>query len=328
MMIELQDVSKHFGATKAVDHLSFTVEPGRVTGFLGPNGAGKTTTMRLILGLDQPTTGSITVDGRPFRQAADPMRQLGALVDADALIGARSVYDHLLCLAQSNALSRSRVREVLEFVGLSSAARRKCRSLSLGMKQRLGIAVALLGDPKTLMFDEPVNGLDTEGIIWIRDLMKAFAAEGRTVFVSSHLMSEMQNTADHLIVIGRGKLIASCTTKEFISEHSEHMVKVVTPQPDVLTAAVAKAGGHVDAVSGQELTVRGVNAQQIGDLAFDNGARVYELTPVQSTLEQAYIQLTAGEVEFRSGLPGAKAADGHPEPAPAQPQDATAGKEA
>ena len=229
-MIEAMSLTKRYGDKVAVDDLSFSVEPGKITGFLGPNGAGKTTTMRLILGLDRPTKGTVTVHGKDFRELAQPMREVGALLDAKAVHGGRSAYNHLLCLAQTNNLPARRVGEVLELVGLSEVARKRSKGFSLGMGQRLGIAGALLGDPAILMFDEPVNGLDPEGILWIRNLMKALAAEGRTVFVSSHLMSEMENTADHLLVIGRGRLIADCTVAEFIARNSVQTVRVRTPQ--------------------------------------------------------------------------------------------------
>src|SRR6516164_2939648 len=242
-MIEARGLTKRFGDKLAVDQLSFGVESGRITGFLGPNGAGKTTTMRLILGLDHPTGGSVTVNGKEFRHSVNPMREVGALLDAKAVHGGRSAYNHLLCLAQSNGLPRRRVGEVLELVGLTEVAKKRSKGFSLGMGQRLGIAAALLGDPAILMFDEPVNGLDPEGILWIRNLMKALAADGRTVFVSSHLMSEMENTADHLIVIGRGRLLADCTMDEFIARSSGQTVRVSTPQPDQLTKAVTGAGG-------------------------------------------------------------------------------------
>jgi ABC-2 type transport system ATP-binding protein len=219
-MIEVRGLTKRYGAKIAVDDLTFGIEPGKVTGFLGPNGAGKTTTMRCILGLDYADEGSVAVDGKVYKDLAYPMREVGALLDAKAVHGGRSAYNHLLCLAQTNNLPRRRVNEVLELVGLSEVARKRSKGFSLGMSQRLGIAATMLGDPKVLMFDEPVNGLDPEGILWIRNLMKALASEGRTVFVSSHLMSEMEYTADHLIVIGRGKLIADCSMSEFISRPS------------------------------------------------------------------------------------------------------------
>jgi ABC-2 type transport system ATP-binding protein len=303
-MIELQEVTKRYGPTLAVNDLSFAVRSGVVTGFLGPNGAGKTTTMRLILGLDRPTQGTATVNGRPFRQAVEPMREVGAVLDADALHPKRSVRSHLLGLAQSNGLPGKRVAEMLEVVGLASAASRPCGGLSLGMKQRLGIAGALLGDPQILLLDEPVNGLDPEGVLWIRTLMKSLAAEGRTIFVSSHLMSEMQNTADELVVIGRGKLIASSLTSEFIDAHTEHVVQVRTPQAETLTRAVTEAGGRVTVAADGQLTVRGITAKQIGGLAFEAGVRLEELIPVRGTLEEAFMELTADDVEFRATTPG------------------------
>ena len=243
-MIEVRGLSKRYGEKVAVNNLSFDVVPGKVTGFLGPNGAGKTTTMRLMLGLDYPNTGTVTIDGKPYASLAYPMREVGALLDAKAVHGGRSAYNHLLCLAQTNNLPKRRVGEVLELVGLTDVARKRTKGFSLGMSQRLGIAGTLLGDPKILMFDEPVNGLDPEGILWIRNFMKSLAAEGRTVFVSSHLMSEMEHTADHLIVIGRGQLLADCTMEEFIARSSGQTVRVATPQPDQLAKAVAEAGRH------------------------------------------------------------------------------------
>jgi ABC-2 type transport system ATP-binding protein len=303
-MIEARGLTKRYGGTVAVDNLSFSVEPGKITGFLGPNGAGKTTTMRLILGLDEPTSGTVTVDGRPFRQVAQPMRQIGALLDAKALHGGRSAYNHLLCLTQSNNLPKARVDEVLRLVGLTEVAGKRTKGFSLGMGQRLGIAAALLGDPKILMFDEPVNGLDPEGILWIRNLMKALAADGRTVFVSSHLMSEMENTADHLIVIGRGKLIADCTVDEFIAANSQLNVRVRTPQPDQLAKLVAAAGGTVRENGDGVMVVSGLEASRIGDLAYDNSVRLHELAPAQASLEQAFMELTASSVEFHAGVPG------------------------
>jgi ABC-2 type transport system ATP-binding protein len=310
-MIEARGLTKRYGDTLAVDNLSFTVEPGKITGFLGPNGAGKTTTMRLILGLDRPTAGSVTVDGKPFGQAPHPMREVGALLDAKAVHGGRSAYNHLLCLAETNDLPRRRVNEVLTLVGLDEVARKRSKGFSLGMGQRLGIAAALLGNPAILMFDEPVNGLDPEGILWIRNLMKALAAEGRTIFVSSHLMSEMENTADHLLVIGRGRLIADCPVAEFIAANSRQSVRVRTPQPSALTAAVAAAGGTVREDSNGVLTVQGLDVGQVGDLAFDSGVRLHELAPAQASLEQAFMELTASSVQFHAGVPSA------PGPSPA-----------
>src|SRR5712671_6315334 len=265
-MIEARSLTKRYGDKVAVDDLSFSVEPGKITGFLGPNGAGKTTTMRLILGLDRPTKGTVTVHGKDFRRLAHPMREVGALLDAKAVHGGRSAYNHLLCLAQTNNLPARRVGEVLELVGLTEVAKKRSKGFSLGMSQRLGIAATLLGDPRVLMFDEPVNGLDPEGILWIRNLMKALAAEGRTVFVSSHLMSEMENTADHLIVIGRGKLIAATSMKEFVERNSVQAVRVKTPQPDELTLLAVAAGATVRDEAGGALVLLGVTAAQVGDL--------------------------------------------------------------
>jgi ABC-2 type transport system ATP-binding protein len=302
-MIEAEGLSKRYGDTLAVDNLSFRVAPGKITGFLGPNGAGKTTTMRLILGLDRPTSGQVTIDGKPFDQATHPMRQVGALLDAKAMHGGRSAYNHLLCLAQSNNLPRRRVDEVLGLVGLTGVARKRSRGFSLGMGQRLGIAAALLGDPQILMFDEPVNGLDPEGILWIRNLMKALAAEGRTVFVSSHLMSEMENTADHLLVIGRGQLIADCTVDEFIAANSQQTVRVRTPHQDLLTRLLATAGGTVRENGDGTLIITGLDTTQVGDLAYDNSIRLHELAPVHASLEQAFMELTASSVQFRADVP-------------------------
>jgi len=299
-MIEAQGLTKRYGDTTAVDGLSFAVEPGRITGFLGPNGAGKTTTMRLILGLDHPTSGSVTVNGKEFRRSTHPMREVGALLDAKAVHGGRSAHNHLLCLAQTNGLPRRRVGEVLDLVGLAAVAGKRSKGFSLGMGQRLGIAAALLGDPGILMFDEPVNGLDPEGILWIRNLMKNLAAEGRTVFVSSHLMSEMEHTADHLIVIGRGRLIADCSVAEFIARNSVQAVRVRTPQPDELVAAVRRVGGSV-AATGDALVVHGLAPDRIGDLAYENGIRLHELALAHASLEEAFMELTAASVEFRAG---------------------------
>jgi len=308
-MIEARGLTKRFGDKLAVDQLSFAVEPGRITGFLGPNGAGKTTTMRIILGLDHPTSGSVTVNGREFSRSASPMREVGALLDAKAVHGGRSAYNHLLCLAQTNGLPRRRVGEVLDLVGLTGVAGKRSKGFSLGMGQRLGIAAALLGDPAILMFDEPVNGLDPEGILWIRTLMKQLAAEGRTVFVSSHLMSEMENTADHLVVIGRGRLIADCSVAEFIERNSVQAVRVRTPQPDALVAAVRRDGASVAAAVGDAIVVQGMAAARVGDLAFENGIRLHELTSAQASLEEAFMELTAASVEFRAGGPAPADAD-------------------
>jgi ABC-2 type transport system ATP-binding protein len=303
-MIEARGLTKRYGGTLAVDHLSFSVEPGKITGFLGPNGAGKTTTMRLILGLDRPTDGTVSVNGKPFGQLARPMHEVGALLDAKAMHGGRSAYNHLLCLAQTNNLPRRRVGEVLELVGLSEVAGKRSKGFSLGMGQRLGIAGALLGDPAILMFDEPVNGLDPEGILWIRNLMKALAAEGRTVFVSSHLMSEMEHTAEHLIVIGRGKLIADCTMREFIAGSSGASVRVRTPSADQFVRAITAKGATAATDEDGSIEVRGMTTEQLGDLAFSEGIRLHELTTVRASLEEAFMELTASSVEYRADVPG------------------------
>src|SRR6188508_2888742 len=257
-MIELEGLTKRYGEKVAVNNLTFTVRPGIVTGFLGPNGAGKSTTMRMMLGLDRPTAGDVRIDGQHYDHLREPLKYIGALLDAKAMHGGRSAFNHLLCLAQSNGIPRGRVAEVLDTVGLTAVARKKAKGFSLGMGQRLGIAGALLGDPRILMFDEPVNGLDPEGILWIRNLMKALAAEGRTVFVSSHLMSEMENTADHLIVIGQGKLIADCTVEEFIKQNSQLTVRVRTPQAAQLAALITGNGGTAKADGDNAIVVTGI----------------------------------------------------------------------
>jgi ABC-2 type transport system ATP-binding protein len=302
-MIEARGLTKRYGSTVAVDDLNFTVRPGVVTGFLGPNGAGKTTTMRLILGLDYPTAGTVTIDGKRYQQAPNPMREVGALLDAKAVHGGRSARNHLLCLAQTNDIPRRRVDDVLGIVGLTGVARKRSKGFSLGMSQRLGIAATLLGDPDILMFDEPVNGLDPEGILWIRNLMKSLAAEGRTVLVSSHLMSEMEHTADHVIVIGRGRLIADCSMAEFIARSSVQSVRVRTPDPGALTTALTAAGAHVSDSNDGELDVRGLNETQVSEIAFANSIRIHHLSLSQASLEQAFMELTNDSVEYRAGLP-------------------------
>jgi ABC-2 type transport system ATP-binding protein len=303
-MIEVRGLTKRYGGKTAVDNLTFSIESGQVTGFLGPNGAGKTTTMRCILGLDYPNEGTITVDGKSYHDMAYPMREVGALLEAKAVHGGRSAYNHLLCLAQTNSLPRRRVGEVLELVGLTDVAKKRSKGFSLGMSQRLGIAATLLGDPKVLMFDEPVNGLDPEGILWIRNLMKALAGEGRTVFVSSHLMSEMENTADHLIVIGRGKLIAASSMKDFVASASGASVRVRTPSTDQLVRAVTAKGATTSTDDDGAIEVRGMSTEQIGDLAFSEGIRLHELTTVRASLEEAFMELTADSVEYHADAPG------------------------
>jgi ABC-2 type transport system ATP-binding protein len=303
-MIEVRGLTKRYGGKVAVDDLTFGVEPGKVTGFLGPNGAGKTTTMRCILGLDYPDKGAVVIDGQAFRDFAYPMREVGALLEAKAVHGGRSARNHLLCLAQTNNLPRRRVGEVLELVGLAEVATKRSKGFSLGMSQRLGIAATLLGDPKIVMFDEPVNGLDPEGILWIRNLMKALATEGRTVFVSSHLMSEMESTADHLIVIGRGRLIADCTMKDFVARASGAAVRVRTPSADQLVRAISAKGATAGPGDEGSIEVRGLSAEQVGDLAFGEGIRLHELTTVRASLEEAFMELTADSVEYHADAPG------------------------
>ena len=309
-MIEARGLTKRFGDKLAVDQLSFTVQPGRVTGFLGPNGAGKSTTMRMIVGLDAPGSGSVTVNGRPYKQLPYPMREAGALLDARTSHGGRTAHAHLLSLAHANGLPARRVDEVLSLVGLTEVAGKRTKGFSMGMGQRLGVAAALLGDPRVLLFDEPVNGLDPEGILWIRNLMKMLAGQGRTVFVSSHLMSEMQNTADHLIVIGRGRLIADCSMAEFIGRYSAQVVTVRTPQPDAVAELVGQAGGHASPAPDGALVVRGLPAGRISDLAYERGVRLHEVATTQASLEEAYMALTAHAVEYRAGVTGPPAPGG------------------
>jgi len=307
-MIEVRGLTKRFGDTLAVDNLSFDVPPGVVTGFLGPNGAGKSTTMRIILGLDRPTAGTALVDGRTYAHAKSPMREVGALLDAKDVHGGRSARTHLLAMAQSNGIPARRVDEVLELVGLQSVAKRRIKGFSLGMSQRLGIAGTMLGDPQVLLFDEPVNGLDPEGILWIRNFMKALAAEGRTVFVSSHLMSEMALTADHLVVIGRGKLIADVSTAEFIAGGSTNHVRARSPQQDQLAALVQAKGIETSNVDGY-LELRGVTCSEVGDLAAANAITIHELFQEKASLEEAFMELTRDSVEY-SAPPGASASSG------------------
>jgi ABC-2 type transport system ATP-binding protein len=304
-MIEARSLTKRYGQTAAVSDLSFTIRPGMVTGFLGPNGAGKTTTMRMILGLDYPTAGTVTIGGRPYAQLDWPMREVGALLEARAVHGGRSARSHLLSLAQTNNISRRRVDEVLGIVGLSDVAGKRSKGFSLGMSQRLGIAAALLGDPQILMFDEPVNGLDPEGILWIRSLMRALAGQGRTVLVSSHLMAEMEHTADHLVVIGRGRLIADCSMADFIARSSGQAILVRTPQRDQLATAIVAAGGTAT-VAGDELAVRGLAEEQVAEIAFVNGVRVHRLAPSRVSLEQAFMELTADSVDYHAEQPEAR----------------------
>ena len=301
-MIEAQGLTKDYGKKRAVDGLTFTVKPGVVTGFLGPNGSGKSTTMRLILGLDAPTKGSVTVNGKRYRDHAAPLHEVGALLEARSVHPGRSARNHLLALAQTHGLPKSRVDELIDLVGLHDVARKRASQFSLGMGQRLGIATALLGDPSTVMLDEPVNGLDPEGIHWMRNLLKQLAAQGRTVFVSSHLMSEMSLTADHLIVIGRGKLIADVAVGEFIQRASKNAVRIRSPQATELRDLLA--GPDVTVVAGDDgaLEVTGLTAAQIGDLAAEHNLRLHELTPQQASLEEAFMELTRDDLEFAASL--------------------------
>ncbi|AIV34167.1 ABC transporter ATP-binding protein [Streptomyces sp. R1] len=299
-MIELEGLTKRYGEKVAVNNLSFTVRPGIITGFLGPNGAGKSTTMRMVLGLDRPTAGDVRIDGKHYDELADPLTYIGALLEAKAWHGGRSAYNHLLCLAQSNGIPAKRVREVLDTVGLSAVARKKTKGFSLGMGQRLGIAGALLGDPRILMFDEPVNGLDPEGIHWIRNLMKTLASQGRTVFVSSHLMSEMALTADHLVVIGQGRLLADTSMAEFIAENSRSYVRIRTPQREQLLDALHDAGVPVVEAGDGVLEVDGDKSEAVGELAARRQIVLHELSPQRASLEEAFMQLTAESVEYHA----------------------------
>ena len=303
-MIEARGLTKRYGGTVAVDDLSFTVPPGRVTGFLGPNGAGKSTTMRLILGLDAPDSGSVTIGGRPYAAYRRPLFQAGALLEAKAFHGGRSARNHLLCLALSNGISRARVDEVLDLVGLRSTARRRAGGFSLGMSQRLGIAAALLGDPPVLMLDEPVNGLDPEGVVWIRTLLRTLAAEGRTVLLSSHLMSEMAMTADRLVIIGRGRLIAEATMAEFLAAGSGRSVTVRSPQTRALAALLTARGATVTRQDAETLAVTGTTPEAIGELARAGGLTLTGLAADQATLEDRYMELTRDATDYRAAPGG------------------------
>jgi ABC-2 type transport system ATP-binding protein len=301
-MIEARGLTKDYGDKRAVDGLSFTVQPGIVTGFLGPNGSGKSTTMRLILGLDAPTRGDVRVNGRHYREHAAPLHEVGALLEARSVHTGRSAYYHLLALAQTHGIPKRRVAEVIDLVGLHEVARKRSGQFSLGMGQRLGIAQALLGDPKTVMLDEPVNGLDPEGIHWVRNLLKGLAAEGRTVFVSSHLMTEMALTADHLIVIGRGKLIADTSVDDFVARASQKVVVVRSPELERLRVELSGPGiTFADAERGA-LEVHGLTPEQVGDAAAAAGIALHELSPQQASLEEAFMNLTRDELEFAAEI--------------------------
>jgi ABC-2 type transport system ATP-binding protein len=298
--IEARGLRKHYGRTVAVDDLSFTARPGEVTGFVGPNGAGKSTTMRMILGLDSPDAGSALVGGRAYRTLRNPLCEVGALLDASAIHPGRRARDHLLWMAHYNGLSKQRVDDVIEQVGLASAARRRAGGFSLGMRQRLGIAAALLGDPPVLMFDEPVNGLDPEGIHWIRGFLRSLAAEGRTVFVSSHLMGELEGTADHLIVVGRGRLIADTTVRDLLASASGDQIVLRTPTRSEAMTVLANAGATVAATDVETVTVRGLSAERIAALLSGGGLTFSELAQHRASLEEAYMELTRDAVEFNT----------------------------
>jgi ABC-2 type transport system ATP-binding protein len=297
-MIEARGLTKDYGDKRAVDDLTFDVRPGVVTGFLGPNGAGKSTTMRLVLGLDRPTAGTVTVNGKPYAQHEAPLHEVGAVLEARAVHTGRSARNHLRTLAQTHGISKLRVEELIDVVGLHDVARKRAGTFSLGMGQRLGIASALLGDPKTVMLDEPVNGLDPEGIQWIRTLLRTLAAEGRTVFVSSHLMSEMALTADHLIVIGRGKLIADASVADFVRGASKDLVRVRTPDTAELRSAVERLRGRIEREDGDTFEIAGLPVEEIGRAASASGIVLFELTPHQASLEEAFMELTRGELEY------------------------------
>jgi ABC-2 type transport system ATP-binding protein len=304
-MIDVNHVSKRYGEKVAVDDLTFTVKPGIVTGFLGPNGAGKSTTMRMILGLDAPTSGTVEVNGKHYRDLAAPLHEIGAMLEARAIHPGRSAYNHLLAMAQTHGIARSRVDEVIDLVGLSAVARKRAGGFSLGMGQRLGIASALLGDPATVILDEPANGLDPEGILWIRNLLKGLAADGRTVFLSSHLMSEIALTAEHLVVVGKGKLIADTTVADIVAQASENAaVRVRTPDATALADLLAADGVTVTSDERGVLSVLGLPSERIGELAALNAIVLHELTPKTASLEEAFMRLTGDSVEYHAAAFG------------------------
>jgi ABC-2 type transport system ATP-binding protein len=300
-MIHAQNLIKEYGGTTAVNDVSFTVQPGQVTGFLGPNGAGKSTTMRMIVGLDRPTSGTVTIDGTAYAKLRDPLRQVGALLDAKAVHTGRSARNHLLAQAATHAIPTARVDEVIDMTGLKSVATKRVGGFSLGMGQRLGIAAALLGDPKTLILDEPVNGLDPEGVMWVRKLTRRLASEGRTVFLSSHLMSEMAQTADHIIVLGRGRIIADAPVDDIVSRAGGNGVRVRTPRATAFGQELTRHGAAFSSDADDEMVVTGLPASRIGELAARDSIVLHELAPVVATLEQAYLELTQGQVQYTSG---------------------------
>jgi ABC-2 type transport system ATP-binding protein len=299
-MIEIEHLSKRYGSKLAVDDVSFSVRPGIVTGFLGPNGAGKSTTMRMIVGLDRPTTGHAHIDGKPYAEHAAPLHRVGALLEAKAVHTGRTAYNHLLALAATHSIPKARVHEVIEMTGLGSVAGKRVGGFSLGMGQRLGIAAALLGDPQTLILDEPVNGLDPEGVRWVREFTRYLAGQGRTVFLSSHLMSEMAQTADHVVVLGRGRILADAPIGDIIAGATRQLVHVRTPQAQTLIERIAGPDVTVTTTDAGLLEVSGIGAPQIGELAAQAGITLHELTPVGASLEEAYLELTQDDVEYRS----------------------------
>ncbi|MEV7973290.1 ATP-binding cassette domain-containing protein [Cellulomonas sp. NPDC089187] len=299
-MIEAHGLTKRYGAKTAVNGISFTVQPGKVTGFLGPNGAGKSTTMRMIMGLDSPTAGTVTVNGKPYAQHRSPLTEVGALLEAKAVHQGRSATNHLRALAATHGIGKKRVAEVIEMTGLGQVAGKRVGGFSLGMGQRLGIAAAMIGDPRTLILDEPVNGLDPEGVLWVRNLVKHLAHEGRTVFLSSHLMSEMALTADHILVIGRGEIIADAPVQDIVSGASGQSVRVRSPQATHLVELLAGPQVTVTSLEAGLIEVTGTDARAVGELAAANGVVLHELTPVQASLESAYMSLTADAVEYHS----------------------------
>ncbi|MBF4602772.1 ABC transporter ATP-binding protein [Curtobacterium sp. VKM Ac-2884] len=299
-MIEIQNLSKRYGDKVAVDDVSFTVRPGVVTGFLGPNGAGKSTTMRAVVGLDRPTSGTAHVDGRPYRELRDPLRRVGALLEAKAVHKGRSAFDHLSALAATHRIPTARVHEVIGMTGLENVAKKRVGGFSLGMGQRLGIAAALLGDPQTLILDEPVNGLDPEGVVWVRRLARSLAAEGRAVFISSHLMSEMALTADRIVVMGRGRVLADMDIADLVAAATERSVTVRTPEPERLLDAIAGPDVTIGYEGDGALQVRGLGAEQIGEAAGAAGIVLHQLATTEASLEQAYLELTHDQVEYRS----------------------------
>ena len=299
-MIQLDRLTKTFGSKTAVDDITATIQPGKVTGFLGPNGAGKSTTMRMIMGLDRPTSGAATINGKRYAELQSPLSEVGALLDAKAVHTGRTAYNHLLAMAATHGIPKRRVEEVIGLTGLESVAGKRVGGFSLGMGQRLGIAAAMLGDPATLILDEPVNGLDPEGVLWVRQFARHLASQGRTIFLSSHLMSEMAQTADHIIVLGRGRILADAPVDQILAGATRNAVRVRTPQVDQLARTIAGPDVTITGVESQLIEVTGLTAAQIGDLAAATGVVLHELTPISASLEEAYLELTQDEVEYHS----------------------------